>query len=40
METVTRGYRIRAYPNAAQRRMLDRWFGATRWVWNHALEIR
>ena len=40
MGTVTRGYRIRAYPNAAQRRMLDRWFGATRWVWNHALEIR
>ena len=24
----------------AQRRLLDRWFGATRWLWNTALEIR
>jgi hypothetical protein len=27
MATVTNAYRIRAYPNGAQRRMLDRWFG-------------
>src|SRR5207244_10752463 len=40
MRTVRRSYRIRAYPNGAQRRFLDRWFGATRWLWNTALEIR
>jgi len=40
MRTVTRSYRIRAYPNGAQRRLLDRWFGASRWLWNTALEIR
>jgi putative transposase len=40
MSTITRSYRIRAYPNGAQRRLLDRWFGATRWLWNTALEIR
>jgi putative transposase len=37
---VTRSYRIRAYPNGAQRRLLDRWLGAARWLWNTALEIR
>jgi putative transposase len=40
MGSITHSYRIRAYPNGAQRRMLDRWFGATRWLWNTALEIR
>ena len=40
MSMITRSYRIRAYPNGAQRRLLDRWFGATRWLWNTALEIR
>ena len=40
MGTVTRSYRIRAYPNGAQRRLLERWFGATRWLWNTALGIR
>ena len=40
MRTVTRSYRIRAYPNGAQRRLLDRWFGAARWLWNTSLEIR
>jgi putative transposase len=40
MTTITQGYRIRAYPNGAQRRMLDSWFGAARWLWNTALEIR
>jgi putative transposase len=38
--TLTRSYRIRAYPNGAQQRMLDRWFGASRWLWNTALGIR
>jgi putative transposase len=40
MSTITRSYRIRAYPNGAQRRLLDRWFGAARWLWNTALRIR
>jgi putative transposase len=40
MTTVAKSYRIRAYPNGAQRRMLDSWFGAARWLWNTALEIR
>jgi hypothetical protein len=40
MRSVTRSYRVRAYPNAAQRRLLERWFGASRWLWNTALEIR
>src|ERR1700757_4050812 len=40
MATVTRSYRIRAYPNGAQRRLFDRWLGATRWLWNTALGIR
>ena len=35
-----RSYRLHAYPNGAQRRWLDRWFGAARWLWNTALEIR
>jgi len=38
--TVTRGYRIRAYPTGAQRRLLERWSGAKHWLWNTALEIR
>jgi len=40
MGDITRSYRIRAYPNGAQRRLLDRWFGAIRWLWNTTLEIR
>ena len=40
MRKLTRGYRIRVYPNGAQRRLLDRWFGAARWLWNTSLEIR
>jgi transposase len=40
MRRITRSYRIRAYPNGAQRRLLERWFGASRWLWNTALEIR
>lgn len=38
--TIERAYKIRVYPNAEQRALLDRWFGAARWVWNHALERR
>jgi putative transposase len=40
MAILTRSYRIRVYPNGAQRRLLDHWLGATRWLWNTALEIR
>jgi transposase len=40
MKTVMRGHRIRAYPNQVQLRLLDRWFGIARWLWNTALEIR
>jgi putative transposase len=40
VSTITRSYRIRAYPNGGQRRLLDRWFGASRWLWNTALGIR
>jgi len=40
MRKITRSYRIRAYPNGPQRRFRDRWFGAYRWLWNTALEIR
>jgi putative transposase len=40
MRRITRSYRIRTYPNGAQRRLRDHWFGAYRWLWNTALEIR
>jgi putative transposase len=40
MTIVRRSYCIRAYPNGAQQRMLGRWFGATRWLWNTMLAIR
>src|ERR1700745_1332828 len=40
MTLVRRSYCIRAYPNGAPRRMLDRWFGATLWLWNTTLAIR
>src|ERR1700726_3019898 len=40
MRRITRSYRIRAYPNGAQRRLLGRWFGASRWLWNTTLAIR
>src|SRR5450755_2672279 len=39
MRMITRSYRIRSYPNGAQRRSRDRWFGAYRWLWNTALLI-
>ncbi len=37
---VTRSYRLRCYPNPAQVRMLNQWFGASRWLWNWALDYR
>ena len=40
MPAVQRSFRIRAYPNPAQIRMLNQWFGASRWLWNWALESR
>jgi transposase len=40
MRRITRSYRVRTYPNGAQCRLRDRWFGAYRWLWNTALEIR
>jgi putative transposase len=40
MATFIKSFRIRVYPNSAQQRMLDRWFGASRWLWNTALGIR
>ena len=38
--TITRAYRYRFYPSAAQRRALDCSFGGARWVWNRSLEYR
>ena len=40
MSPITRSYRLRAYPNGAQRRLLERWFGVTQWLRNTALEMR
>lgn len=34
------GYRFRIYPNRTQRRLIERTFGCTRWVWNHFLNKR
>lgn len=35
-----RSYKLRLYPTAEQERVLARWFGAARWVWNRCLEYR
>ncbi|TFZ81263.1 transposase [Candidatus Macondimonas diazotrophica] len=40
MPAVMRSYRLRAYPNGAQVRMLNQWFGAARWLWNYSLASR
>src|SRR5699024_6521590 len=37
---IQRTYKMRVYPTTEQRQLLARWFGATRWTWNHALERR
>src|ERR1700736_3193714 len=40
MKSIIRSHRIRAHPNGAQRRLFERWFGASRWLWNTTLAIR
>ena len=35
--TVQRAHKLRLYPTADQRRRLDVYFGAARWVWNRAV---
>lgn len=40
MPAVQRSFRIRAYPNPAQIRMLNQWYGSARWLWNWALDMR
>lgn len=40
MTAITRAYRIRCYPNGAQLRLLNHWFGVSRWLWNWALDWR
>lgn len=40
MPAAVRSYRIRCYPNPAQVRMLNQCFGASRFVFNYALESR
>ncbi len=37
---MERAYEIRIYPNAAQRELIERTFGCTRWVYNRCLETR
>ncbi|MCI6261890.1 MAG: IS200/IS605 family element RNA-guided endonuclease TnpB [Olsenella sp.] len=37
---MERAYEIRIYPNAAQRELIERTFGCTRWVYNRCLEAR
>lgn len=32
--------KLRLYPTVEQRRLLDQYFGASRWVWNRSLEYR
>jgi len=39
-QTIQRAYRMRVYPTAAQSAVLGRLLGATRFVWNWALERR
>jgi len=39
-QMVIRAYRLRFYPNAAQRQQLAVDFGCARWVWNAALDAR
>ncbi len=40
MPATVRSFRVRAYPNPAQIRILNQWFGAARWLWNWALDAR
>ena len=38
--TIQRSYRLRAYPNATQRKQLAVEFGTVRWIYNTALQAR
>ena len=38
--TVQRAHKLRCYPTADQRRGLETYFGAARWLWNRSLEYR
>ncbi|MCY3771742.1 MAG: helix-turn-helix domain-containing protein [Gemmatimonadetes bacterium] len=38
--SIQRTHLLRCYPTAAQRRRLEDYFGAARWVWNRALGCR
>ena len=38
--TVTRAWRVRVYPSGTQRRLLNRIFGACRWLKSHTLDLR
>jgi putative transposase len=40
MPAVQRSFRVRAYPNSAQIRILNSWYGASRWLWNWSLSSR
>lgn len=40
MPAVQRSYRVRAYPNGAQIRLLNQWFGCARFLWNWSLSSR
>lgn len=37
---MEKAYKYRLYPNAEQRRQIDKTIGACRFVWNHMLELR
>lgn len=38
--TYTKGVKLRIYPNKHQRDLIERTFGCTRFVYNHALDLR
>src|ERR1700736_3142966 len=40
MMSITRSYRMRVYPNGGQRRLLERWVGGSRGLWNTTPSLR
>ncbi len=40
METYTKGYKFRLYPNATQENLINRTLGSCRFVYNHFLAVR
>lgn len=40
MPATVRAFRVRAYPNGAQIRILNQWYGSVRWLWNWSLDMR